>query len=179
METVPTRYGEALLSIAIDENKVKEYLQEAKVIYQSLIENPEFVKLLDSAFLDQSEKDKIIDDAFKIVDIEYLKTFIKVICANNKAYKLVYIFREFIKMANTSIGVKAGTVYSATKLDKQEISDIEKALEKKTNYKIELENIVDTSIIGGVKVILDDKVYDGSIQGRILSLKQELKGGTN
>ena len=179
METIPTRYAQALLSLALEQNNVEEYLQQAKVIYQSLNENPEFIKLLDSAFLNQSEKEEIIDQAFKIVDIEYLKTFIKVICSNNRAYRLIYIFREFIKMANNSIGIKSGIIYSATKLDKQEISNVESALKKKLSYKIELENKVDPSIIGGIKVILDNKVYDGSIQGRILSLKQELKGGTN
>ncbi len=179
METVPSRYAEALLSLAIEEKQVKQYLEQAKLIYKALINNPEFVELLDSAFLNGPQKDKIIDESFKDIDIEYLKTFIKVICANNRAYKIVYIFREFIKLANANIGVKAGVLYSAKELSKQEISDVEKAFEQKTNYKIELENVIDPKIVGGIKVVLDDKVYDGSIQGRMLSLKQRLQGGIN
>ena len=42
----------------------------------------------------------------------------------------------------------------------------------------ELRNVVDPSLLGGVKVSLGDKVYDGSLKGKLDNLAKQLKGGS-
>ena len=39
---------------------------------------------------------------------------------------------------------------------------------------VELKNIIDPSLIGGVKVVIKDRIYDGSIKHHIDMMKQDL-----
>ena len=45
---------------------------------------------------------------------------------------------------------------------------------KKLNLKILLKNEIDESLLGGVKVVVENHVMDGSIKNRMDLLKQEL-----
>ena len=89
--------------------------------------------------------------------------------------KLDDLLDEFIEMCNESLGVKKGKLYSTKELSKEEIAKIESAFDSKLNIKVQLENIVDTSLIGGVRVVINDHVYDGSLKNQLESLKSSLK----
>ena len=43
--------------------------------------------------------------------------------------------------------------------------------------KVELTNSIDPSIIGGIKIVINDTVFDNSVTNRLKSLKQELING--
>ena len=47
-------------------------------------------------------------------------------------------------------------------------------MQKSLGFAVSLENHVDPSLIGGVKVFIDDKVYDGTILGKIERLRSTL-----
>ena len=46
-----------------------------------------------------------------------------------------------------------------------------------TNNKVELSNSIDPSLIGGLKIVVNDTVFDNSVVNRINSLRQELING--
>ena len=48
---------------------------------------------------------------------------------------------------------------------------------RKLNKKVELSNVIDTSLMGGIKVVVNDTVFDNSIANKVQSLKQELLNG--
>ncbi|MBY7704646.1 F0F1 ATP synthase subunit delta [Vibrio harveyi] len=50
---------------------------------------------------------------------------------------------------------------------------IEQKISKQINKKIDLINKIDASLIGGVKVYVDGKIFDGSIQAKLESMKYE------
>ncbi|MED4086750.1 F0F1 ATP synthase subunit delta, partial [Halalkalibacterium halodurans] len=43
--------------------------------------------------------------------------------------------------------------------------------------KLLIENIVDPSVIGGLKIRIGDRIYDGSIKGQLDVLHRELVSG--
>ncbi|KAI4453531.1 atp synthase [Holotrichia oblita] len=65
--------------------------------------------------------------------------------------------REFIHLANAHLGVNEGIVYSSSTLTTEQLANIEKALEKKINKKIELELRIDKELVGGVKIVTDER----------------------
>ena len=52
---------------------------------------------------------------------------------------------------------------------------ISDAVGKKLNHKIELKNIIDERLIGGVRVVINDHVFDGSVKFKLETLKNNLK----
>lgn len=175
MDSLYSRYANALLSIALDENDVEGYRNEVKIIKKEFVQNEEILHLLSSYFLEDSEKEDIID---KIYDgNDNIKNFIKIIVKNKRTNYIVKIFDEFVKDCNEVLNIKDGIVYSVKPLSEDEIERIEKGLENKLSSQVELENIIDERLIGGVKVIVEDKIFDGSIKNKVERLKESLIGG--
>ena len=65
-------------------------------------------------------------------------------------------------------------VYSYLPLTNEEVNKIQEAVSKKLNLKILLKNEIDESLMGGVKVVVENHVMDSSIKNRMDLLKQEL-----
>lgn len=178
MDSLYSRYANALFSIALEENKVEFYKNEIKMLKQVILQNDEILHLLSSCFILKEDKEKIIDDVFKNQDINIIN-FLKVIVNNKRTNYLIKIFEEFIKTCNENLNVKEGIVYSITKLDKKQVEEIEKALKVRLNCEVELVNLIDERLLGGVKVVIEDKIFDGSIKNKLEKLKSSLISGGN
>lgn len=178
MDSLFSRYANALFSIALEENKVELYRNEVKVLKNIILENDEILHLLSSCFLQKEEKEKVIDDVFKKQTIHIIN-FIKVIVNNKRTNCLIKIFDEFIKTCNENLNVKEGIIYSTAKLDAKQVKEIEKALENRLGSQVELINLIDERLIGGVKVVIEDKIFDGSIKNKLEKLKSSLISGGN
>lgn len=168
-------YAVALFELAKEDNRVESYLDDAKVLQEVLKENKEIIKLLSSYFLNEDEKNQIIENSFSLLNEENVRNLIKLITTNHMISSLDDLLENFIEMCNESLGVKKGRLYSVKELKVEEIEKIELAFETKLNIKVKLENIVDTSLIGGIRVVINDHVYDGSLKNQLESLKSSLK----
>ena len=175
MDSLYSRYAIALLSLAKEENKVKQYKNEIKMLKHAFLENEGIMHLLSSYNITISEKEEIIDSFYRAVP--NIANFIKVIVRNKRSKEIIKIFDEFILECNEELGIKEGIVYSVDILDDTQVEQIEQALAKKLNVSVELTNLVDTRLIGGVKVVIEDKVYDGSIKNKLDGLKNMLTNG--
>ena len=75
--------------------------------------------------------------------------------------------------------VYEGFVYSTEPLDKNKILEISDVISQKIHKKVELKNKIDSRLIGGVKVIVHDHVFDGSIKYKLETMKEQLKERRN
>ncbi len=173
MESVSSRYGLALYSLAIDLNKVDEWQKEVKELNGILKENPVFVMILGSSFLSLEERGEILKKSLVGVDKNII-ALILVVMENNRAHYLYEIFDSFNSYCNEYKGVSEGLIYSTLRLEKSVITEIENKISKIEHKKVELKNVVDPSLIGGVKVVIHDHIYDGSVKHHIEMMKQDL-----
>ena len=60
-------------------------------------------------------------------------------------------------------------------LSSEQIDNVSKAIEQKINKKVVLKNRIDNTLIGGIKVVVDDYNFDGSIKNKLKKLNQYLK----
>ena len=64
-------------------------------------------------------------------------------------------------------------------LSDEEIQSIGKVFVKKTGFsKLLIENKVNEELIGGIRVFVGTKVYDGSVEGQLADLKNQFKERT-
>lgn len=174
MESIATRYANALYSLALENNAVLSYREEMRLISNLIDENEEFENVLGSTFLSKKERTTMIDKTFSKVVNESIIKFLKIIVENNRATSIRKICKEFISLCNKYLNIEEGIVYSTSLLNKEEIDKIALAIAKKENMKVELVNRINPSLLGGIKVIVHDRIYDGSILSRINSLKKNL-----
>ena len=87
------------------------------------------------------------------------------------------ILNEFIRISNLEDGIIEGIIYSVEFLSSEQIDNVSKAIEQKINKKVVLKNRIDNTLIGGIKVVVDDYNFDGSIKNKLKKLNQYLKEG--
>lgn len=174
MEELYVRYATALLELAIEEKKVSEYKESLATLFDVFNKDESVIKYLESFFEDNDKKFVIVDQMCKPFELKHLSSFMKLIVSKHLIIHFKELYKTFNKLANEELGIEEGFVYSTYKLSKEEIEKISKSLEVRTTRKVELTNLIDESLIGGVKVIIKDRVYDGSVKYKLESMKSKL-----
>lgn len=173
MSELSSRYAQALFSLKRDEGQLLETQELVKELIKVIKQDEQFLVLLNSHRLAKEERIAIVDEVFASID-EQVKNFIKIIIENNRAMNLVEIFEDFNSLVNEYRGVKEGLVYTAMSLKENELEKITSQISKIEKMPIELKEIIDPSLIGGVKVVINDHIYDGSIKHHLENMKLTL-----
>lgn len=103
------------------------------------------------------------------------ENFVRVLATNGRLELLSEIRRQFEELKNEREGVLEAEVQSAFDLSDAQLKDLVQRLEKKTGRKVRPHVSVDKELIGGVKIVLGDKVIDGSARAQLGALETALK----
>lgn len=179
MEEAVSRYASALVSIAKEEQKLEQYKIAILSIKETLNQNPELLKLLKSYFVNEENKNQVIEELTKEFSLKNLTNFIKLLVIKHKIYLFKDIANEINKGINFELDIYEGFVYSTEPLEKSKIDEISKVISKKIGKEVELKNKLDSRLIGGVKVVVHDHVFDGSIKYKLETMKEQLKERRN
>ncbi len=177
MDSPVVRYAAALLDLAIEEKKVPEYKEAIKVLLSTFQANPELSILLSSAFIEDDEKRKTIDRVFSNPELPSLSPFLKVLVDRGRIRDFKDIAKAFNKIANANLLIEEGVIYSTLPLHPEKMAEIERAISLQSRTNVELTNEIDSDLIGGIKVVIHDRIYDGSVANMLSSLQSQLLKG--
>jgi F-type H+-transporting ATPase subunit delta len=104
------------------------------------------------------------------------ENFVRVLAANGRLELLPEIRAQFEALKNEREGVLEAELHSAFELSKAQVADLEQRLERKTGRKIRTRLHIDKDLIAGVRIVLGDKVIDGSARAQLGALEAALKG---
>ena len=103
------------------------------------------------------------------------ENFVRVLAENGRLELLPEIHAQFEALKNEREGVVEAQVHSAFELTKAQVADLQECLEKRTGRKVRTQVRVDKDLIGGVKLVLGDKVIDASARAQLAALETALK----
>ena len=173
-EVLFNRYAIALLEIAIEQNKTEEFRKEVKILKNIFQNSPEFCEILCDVNIDLAKKYSMIDKILASVNSDIL-SFVKVIIKNNRAHYLYKIFKESLYRFDDYLEIQEGKLILSKEMNEKEKEKIIKSIEKNEGVRLELEEVIDPSILGGFIVTLKDNVYDASLKTKLQNLKESLK----
>lgn len=173
-DSVDTRYALALFTVAKEDKQIKKYQSEIKLVKLTLNENVALLNLFKSEFLSVEKRYQIVDKVFKRNSLA-IRNFLKILIKNHRLNSYEVIFSRFNSMCNEENHVLEGIVYSVDKLEDKKMHELEAALKVKNKVDVELTNRIDPSLIGGIKVVIDNHIYDYSIQNELMNMKSQLK----
>ncbi|MGN1278434.1 MAG: ATP synthase F1 subunit delta [Candidatus Onthovivens sp.] len=173
-EVLFNRYAIALLEIAIEQNKTEEFRKEVKILKNIFQNSPEFCEILCDVNIDLAKKYSMIDKILASVNSDIL-SFVKVIIKNNRAHYLYKIFKETLYRFDDYLEIQEGKLILSKEMSEEEKEKIIKSIEKNEGVRLELEEVIDPSILGGFIVTLKDNVYDASLKTKLQNLKESLK----
>ncbi|MBR5497426.1 MAG: ATP synthase F1 subunit delta [Clostridia bacterium] len=169
-------YAEALFMIAAEDNQAAEYVSALELVKQVIGENAEYIEFLASPVIPLNERIEAIDGAFEGNIPENVVSFLKVLCENGRFGTIFGCIDEFIKLSMALSDRTAARIYSAVPLNDEQKKNICEKLGKLTKKTVEAEYIIDKSLIGGIKIEVDGKTFDGSIKHRLEEVKDVITG---
>jgi len=167
-------YAAGLFKLAVDAGKVESFQKEMKEVASLLDENPELLATLSSYSLPNESQLSLVDKTFSSLKNKEIPAFLRLLIIKHEMIHFAIIASSFNKLCNDELGIKEGLVYSASPLSKEEIKKIEESMSKRIGSAISLTNRVDHNLLGGVKVYVDDKVFDGTVLGKVERLRSAL-----
>lgn len=103
------------------------------------------------------------------------ENFVRVLAENGRLDVLGEIRAQYEALKNQREGTVEAELYTAFDMDPAQVADLVGRLEKKTGRKLKARVSVDQSLIGGVKIVIGDKVIDGSARAQLAALETALK----
>jgi F-type H+-transporting ATPase subunit delta len=97
------------------------------------------------------------------------------ILSDNREQNLLMDIAEAYEVLRTDeLQILGATIFTAESLSEDDYNSIRESLAKSTGKKIEINSEVNPDLVGGLKLRLGNLFIDGSIRGRLDSLKREL-----
>jgi F-type H+-transporting ATPase subunit delta len=117
---------------------------------------------------------EVITGVAKTALPEAAKNFLRVVIDNGRLGALPEIARQFRVLKNAHSGSSDATVFSAFALDASALAELAVALEKRFGRKLNLTVELEPALIGGVRVVAGDEVFDTSVKARLEQMKVAL-----
>ena len=170
---VENEYAQAIYDLAKEENKI-DIINECFIVVNKSIEDNDFMELLSSPKLTKEEKKNILTKVYGKLDSLFLD-FMYVLIDNNRINRISYIYdyyNQLIKIEHNILHIEA---YSVKELTKTQIDNLRKTLSSYYNGKtLEIENIVDPKLIGGVRIECNGKTLDDTLKKSLANMKDSL-----
>ena len=148
------------------EQAYEEFLQWGEVLKQ----NPLVTQFMNNSTVETKEKKKIFQS---IIPSHFItKKLFDIIIDNNKGVYWKAIIDAYIQKYKHEEGIVDVKVTSSVKLQDEDIDKIEKFIKQKYNYKkVNINNTIDTNIIGGVILSFDGIQIDYSLKTILQKMK--------
>ncbi|MBQ2730285.1 MAG: ATP synthase F1 subunit delta [Clostridia bacterium] len=176
MRQTDKEYAYALFELSQEEGTVDAALSELLTVKEAVCGEPEFIELLRSPAIPLRERLQVIDETFSAVLSEYTLSFLKVLCEAGRIDILTDCICEFEGLVKAYSGKVTATVICAAPLSEKQKAELKEKLEKAEKRQIDPVFRVDPTLIGGLIVEIEGKVYDGSVRSRLRDVKDVMIG---
>jgi len=100
--------------------------------------------------------------------------FLRVVIEHKRLVAMAEIADQFRVHKNALAGASDATIESAYPMDEATLSRLKKVLEKKFSRQLNLSVELCPELIGGVRVVVGDEVFDTSVKARLEHMKVTL-----
>ena len=106
---------------------------------------------------------------------EDMRAFVELILSFGRIEQLLEMVEAFRRLMDEARGVVRVTVRSARPLDAELRGALVKTIERRERRRADLTEETDPQLLGGLQVLLEGRMLDGSLRSRLETLRQHLK----
>jgi F-type H+-transporting ATPase subunit delta len=173
---VARRYARALLDVALQQGDPEALRGELREATALLAGQAELRAALEHPALPAEAKKKVVDAVWGRRGSKVLARLMALLVERGRMGLLPGIEESFTALWNAHRGTVAAEAVSAVALDEAQTEAVAQALRRATGKDVELEFRADPALLGGLVVKMSGRTYDGSVRGRLKSLRERLVG---
>lgn len=171
---VAKRYAKALFEIATSREAIDSVEQDLKRVALVFEQHSELKKFIEHPNIEFSVKKQLLSEVFEKEVSQEVYNMIILMMQRKRGSLLPALLGYYQKIMNQTLGRETAVVTSVTALNDQEQKTISELFGQMTGKQIQVENKVDPSLLGGIQVRIGDRLYDGSLFGKLERLKKSM-----
>lgn len=164
----------ALFETCKDMNILDEAVKSLKYVREVLDYENKLVLFFDSPLIMKENKKEVFKNIFKAKINKYVLYFCYLLIDYDVIKYIHKIYREFKHLYNHERGILEGKIYTCYELSDEILAKLSSVLEKKYKKPVEFRQVYNKSLIGGIKIILEDQIYDFSINTKLNNIKENV-----
>jgi F-type H+-transporting ATPase subunit delta len=171
------RYARALLEVALEQDQAGALRDELRQAVGLLQEHPDLSAILLHPALAVERKQAIAREVFgRLGAGPLLARLLDLLITRGRMELLAEIEQAFTAAWNAQRGVVMAEAVTADALTQAQEERLAAALATASGQEVELATAVDPLVLGGVRVTMGGRIYDGTVRGRLQSLRRHLEG---
>ncbi|MFA6829761.1 MAG: ATP synthase F1 subunit delta [Bacilli bacterium] len=167
-------YARALFEVAKDSKAIDKTLADVNHICDVLVANKELDSFLDSRMVSSEEKNLILDKVFKDSIQSSTLSFLKIVTRKHLSKGFSQIRNSYVHYYNDLNNIKEGIIYSSFVLKEDAVKKITDIFSEKYQKQVVFRTVIDKRIIAGMKIYIDDTMFDYSVDTKINTIKDRL-----
>ena len=168
------KIGYSLFEVAKENNSLEQVSYELNEVAKVINENSDFVTLMNNPNIEKIKKINLIDASFSGVN-KYVVNVVKILVGNLQISLINFVLEQFTELFNRYSNSVVVKVESASPLTELQLENLKEKLKNELQLeKVELNNFVDESLLGGFKLTYNNKVVDASIKAKLSAIKAKI-----
>jgi F-type H+-transporting ATPase subunit delta len=174
-DSVADRYASALFELAKREGRIDETARDLEQLARLIQDHEDLRQFLLNPGVEVPDKLAVLDRLFKGAWSQDVRSFVWVVFSMGRGAYLGEIADAFKAYADVEHKRLRVTVKTAHPLPEALKARLKQRLERSEQRTIELTEEVVPELIGGLQVLLDHRILDGSLKTKLAELRHRLK----
>lgn len=172
---VSKTYGDALFETCMEMGSLDQMYEEVKAVLEILKTDHDLNKFMNHPKVIKEDKIKVIEESFNGRVSRELVGLMTLVVGKGRYAEMDSIFEYFIDLVKEEKKIGMVHVTTAFELKDSQRADVEGKILATTKYEsLEMDYVVDASLIGGMVIRIGDRVVDSSIKTQLYELSKEL-----
>jgi F-type H+-transporting ATPase subunit delta len=171
---VAKRYAKALFEVAQEKGIIAQVEAELAAVTGAFKNESDLQKVVQHPGIEIGAKKALLQQLFegKVSDIVF--NTLQLLIDRRREDIIGALQLYYVDIANASLGQANAIVYTPYELSEAETNGIKEQFASITGKTIRVETIIDKSLLGGIQVRIGDRLYDGSLSGKLQRLQKAL-----
>ncbi|MCR4316397.1 MAG: ATP synthase F1 subunit delta [Planctomycetes bacterium] len=167
-------YAETLLNIGTKHNLVDVFEQQVHSLTQVFLDRPKFRILLETPSISKDEKIGFLDQVLREVAHPLFLNFLKILVKKGRMVFFHHVVDSYTRQVDKLRGRERATVVTAVPMTDETRLYVVAKLREQLRAEVVLTEYVDSRLLGGISVLHEDEYMDGSIQNKIVRMRDSL-----
>ena len=171
------RYAAALFELAEDAKQLDQVADDLQQLAAMIDGSDDLLRLIQSPVISRDDQINAIGaviDAAQFSDLT--KNFVGVVAANRRLFAIPNMIKAYQAQLAASRGESTAEVVSAKALSDAQVKAVGDALKKVIGTKVQVEQRVDESLLGGLIVKVGSRMIDSSLKTQLQKMRLAMKG---
>jgi F-type H+-transporting ATPase subunit delta len=166
------RYAKSLLDLSVERNELERVYQDMLYIHRVFEQNDELVIAIKSPVVKSDKKVAVLKAIFQSNVSNIILQYIDLIAQRKRESNLQEISEAFVKLYKKEKNILSAKVTSPTSLSGDARAKILAIIAPKSKGTVELIEEINTDLIGGFVLRIEDEQLDTSVKNKLSSLKK-------